>query len=378
MFLIDLTNMLNNVSCIQFEWLTLEFIQVIYFAYATFTFSYKLLLLGYFISFVLSIREMSDWKLNNSQARTFKPNSWNIASLILWPLQGILYSYTFPYSLCLWLYYSYFPDKSNYNYYNCIIQAASILHVRLDKNDNTKYIYELKQINWLYTNKLVDIFVKFDKNDIYEFTIDNQTVCKQDYIGALWIAVGAISHPIIHSYVNKNQLNNSNALFNLHSQFLNSLSYKFTAAWYGHDITVEKFAKSVEYNSKQRIPLSHIKNNINVKHYNDILLCRKVLLRHFKKYKLGNDFETYFICGFLHSIDHYYIWKNFSKSSMYYHGHNVGFGMFLYTNPLQIPFINSKLTTLRYYNYKWNELYHDLKKINKEMLCKYQIQLLIF
>jgi len=319
------------------------------------------------VAFLLSLYEMSFWNVDESQKRSFNPSSYNLASLFLWPAQGILYSYSCPYNTLRWLYYSYFPQKDTYDYFKLITQTSAILFVREMGPD--LFQLSMKQKNWLYNNKLVDVLIEFDRRSIQKFLIDDTPVAVDDYMGALWLVISTMVHPMIHSYVNTNQVENDGhlGLFNVQSQFLNSLAAKYGAACYGGPITVDIFKRCVDHNCSQEVPVGHTVNHTHSQHFEKIFKCRRILFCHFRKYKLGNDFESYFLCGFMHSIDHYFLYKHFGQSSMYFNGWNVGFNMYHYVKPRLIPFFNTSLRTLRWYDSKWDELYGKLKSVDEEI-----------
>eukprot|EP01084_Bolivina_argentea_P142279 249971_1 len=80
--------------------------------------------------------------------------------------------------------------------------------------------------NGYIQTKKVNILIEFDIDNIYKFSVDNKIVVKDEYAGTIWIIGSTITHPLIHAFVNRNQIKNGNILFNIFSQFVNHAALK--------------------------------------------------------------------------------------------------------------------------------------------------------
>ena len=326
-------------------------------------------------SLCFTIYDRQGFSRSTLKNRTILPSNSSTMETIFWSIQKFLYIIVFPFRLIVCLYYWYNPREQSY--YRYIVNSSMILFVS-QKNDK-QFLFKIKNARYPFKSKLVEdlspttIEIIFSKEDIHLFKIDDRIVERSSYWGHLLLILAVITHPMVHSYSNRNRKYNPEILFNLHSQHLNASAYYFPA--YTIHASPNIIFKTLVSNSV--IPISiHDKKLKGFKEYKIMLKFRERLKKFYFQNNIGSNFESFFICSFVHSLDHYFAYKYSYEAAFMLNGRNIGL-LHHYIQPIYLPYLNNKLVNVKKFSSKWNVLYQSLKGIDDEYLNNIMLSLAV-
>lgn len=132
--------------------------------------------------------------------------------------------------------------------------------------------------------------------------------------------VSCVIHPIVHGYVNdlhesRSALSSSYSDMFLHSQYLNYVAHFFPSFCFAGDAKhTDWYSTVLHHNANIPVPkhatasLEKLKEHSRYLRF--LLPSRRVVIRLLGKYEIKVDQEAFFVCSFVHSIDHYLVFES--------------------------------------------------------------------
>lgn len=280
--------------------------------------------------------------------------------IFLWTFYRYSYLVFGCYNIIRYLIFS--PKNSTCNNHDLIIRSSLCLFITEMTDEKITIKIENVMFDFVGEANVPKTLVIQSINKKVKIMIDDIVIPEKEQTTILILIILVVTHPIVHSFVNRNYVNNKGLLIKLFSQNLNKAAAQFPAIVLNQKL--DSFSQALAQNATLKFP-RHVFNPKD-NFFSKVLTVRQKMRKHFCKYKMGTDFEAYFICSFFHSMDHYYAYKYEKDNHLILGGESKWF-IHLYISKPVIPFLNNSLKNLARFSKKWSELYLDLYHIDPEI-----------